>query len=206
MAKKTELLAATSLYFMSHPNIGRIYCSAPTQNTTTAFAKRLYQMGMDVTKRLNICRPFVVRGYTIEAEVTAFLKIVCKDYKSSGRDPYYPSDWDLNLSATEWLLKVARIGSYQLSQADIPPLHELREQYLANGRYEMLRQLFEGKIGSDEEDVKNLLKKVIMEADAVCTIPRVAGEIVYSDFNEEQAKGTIMDVAGRMHQADALLL
>src|SRR5262249_12976611 len=54
--------------------------------------------------------------------------------------------------------------------------------------------------------VRDLLIFIIQAARAVCTTPHASGDQVYAEFNAKKAKGVIMDEAGAMLQADALLV
>lgn len=221
---KTKLLAITALLFIAHPDIGRIYCSAPTHVATSNFAERLHRVGGEISKKCSMSAPLVVRRYAIETEIAAFIKIATRRSRGADADmadPYRATRWSLKLSPCEWLLKVVGAGDFRLAPTDSHVLHKLREQFLTERQYDGLRRFVASEIsfeavessttkgamsGSASDLVKELLVCIVMNAHAVCTTPYASGESIYAEYNVEVAKGVILDEASAMLQGDALLV
>jgi len=221
---KTEMLALTAYLFMKHPDIGKIHCSAPTHVATSNFAERLHRLGTAIAKETGCSPPLVVRGYAVRTEVSAFIKIASGKSRGADEeiaDPYRTGRWSLKLSPCEWLLKVMGARNFQLGAADPKCLHDLREHVTAGRHYEGLRKFTAGDISFSEVEsctpdgamkdtsfqlVMGLIEDIIMMADAVCTTPFGSSQDLYQKFNNKVAKGIILDEAGAMLQADALLV
>jgi len=221
---KTEMLALSSLAFIANPDIGRIYCSAPTHVATSNFAQRLHRLGGQIAAKLDSRSPgkfkipFVVRGYELRSEAAAFIQMI-EGKHPNVKDPYYVTEWPLPLSPCEWLLKVVHFAQFHLEEMDCPRLHSLRERFDAKPQYKGLRLFVAGDIsfhevarylpsGKDEDTpmgvVRDLITEVIASADAVCTTPYTSDGKVYELFKTTIARGVVLDEAGAMHQADAM--
>jgi len=173
---------------------------------------------MAIASETGCSPPLVVRGYAVQTEVSAFVKIASGKSCGAGEDivdPYRTGRWSLKLSPCEWLLKVMGARDFQLTADDPKCLHDLREQVVADALYEGLRKFAAGEISYDEfqsstpaasQLILDLVKTIIMMADAVCTTPFCSSQDPYSKFNSNVAKGIILDEAGAMWQADALLV
>ncbi|SPN96528.1 uncharacterized protein DNG_00054 [Cephalotrichum gorgonifer] len=222
--EKTDLLAWSALLFVYNPKIARIYCSSTSHESTDSFAAQLYRLGLELATMLKFKALLVVRGYAVPQEVEAFLKIAGGQYRGASEDiedPFRATRWCLRLSACEWLLKVVGARHFSLAPSDPVHLHNLRQEFLTKAKYEGLRRFVAGGLpfrgGSASaldsairvpafELVKELITAVIMGADAVCTTPLGSAEPVYSRYKEKVAKGIVLDDAGAMLQADALLV
>ncbi|KAH6848227.1 P-loop containing nucleoside triphosphate hydrolase protein [Chaetomium sp. MPI-CAGE-AT-0009] len=199
-----------------------IYCAAPTHVATSNLAERLFDLGVKVSKKLGSKwhAPLVVRGYRINKELEAFEKIALRFDPSKVADPFVITRWNLRLSVCEWLLKVVGAPGYQLAEIDPQQLHNLRKEFLGNAHYDTLRLWLEGKLDSGFrgqrdgtsdtrspcEIAEELMVQIIMRANAVCSTPHLASQSPYKLYNREQAKGVVLDEAGAMHEADALLV
>lgn len=54
--------------------------------------------------------------------------------------------------------------------------------------------------------MRELIVRIVMAADAVCTTQFTSGEPVYADLDANVVRRAILDDAGAMLQADALLI
>jgi len=220
---KTQLLALTARLYMGHPDIGKLVCSAPTHVATNNFANRLHRICQDIAKETSSRSPLVVRGYAVRTEVAAFIKIAAGNSKGAEEDivdPYKTGRWSLNLSPCEWLLKVVASPGFSLSATDADCLHTLHHHIQDSRKFEGLRQFVAGNTSFSEiesntkeantetpfEMVRGLLEDIIMLADAVCATPFGLSQAPYAKFNRTEAKGVVLDEAGAMLQADALLV
>lgn len=91
---KTELLALTTLLFLEHKEIGKVYATGPSNTDTSNFAQRLDKLGREVTSKYNqndpeVTRscPCVVRGFDLEDEVDIFADLVDRLSSNIRLDP-----------------------------------------------------------------------------------------------------------------------
>ncbi|KAK4031219.1 P-loop containing nucleoside triphosphate hydrolase protein [Parachaetomium inaequale] len=214
---KTHLSCYAALLFMTARSIGPLYCAAPTHVATTDFAERLFKLGTEVFMKLGWPVPLVVRGYIIRKDLDAF-EAVAKNMplRDVGEDPYSTTTWSMHLSPCEWLLKVVGVGGYDLTESDPAAMHTIRTKFRTEDKYRSLHRFLQGEFGfrqkpSKDEDepwrvAEELLEDIIMAAEAVCTTPYLSSQGIYARFNQARAKGIVLEDAGAMHEADALLV
>jgi hypothetical protein len=202
--------------------VGPLYCAAPTHVATSNFAERLFDLGVEVSKNLgsNWRAPLVVRGYRVNKELNAFEKIALQFDSSKVADPFVSTQWNLRLSVCEWLLKVVGAPGYELAETDPQQLHDLRKEFLEKAHYDTLRLWLKGELDSGFrgqrdgtldtrspcEIAEELMVQIINKANAVCSTPHLASQPPYRLYNMDVAKGVVLDEAGAMHEADALLV
>ncbi|KAK3293556.1 P-loop containing nucleoside triphosphate hydrolase protein [Chaetomium fimeti] len=217
---KTQMSSYVSFLLMQA--VGSLYCAAPTHVATSNFAERLFDLGVKAAKELGSnCRaPLVVRGYRINKDLDAFEKIALRFDLSKVADPFVTARWNLRLSVCEWLLKVVGAPGYKLAEIDPEQLHDLRKEFLGKAHYGTLRLWLEGKLDSGFrgqrdgtsdtrspcEIAEEVMVQIIMRSNAVCSTPHLAGQPPYRLYNRDLAKGVVLDEAGAMHVADALLV
>ena len=214
---KTQMSSHVAFLLMAS---GPIYCAAPTHVDTTNFANRLFKLGANLSKKLGCHMPLIVRGYNVQRDLDAFEAVVSEGSLGSVEED--TTIWRMPLSPCEWLLKVVGAGGYELAVEDPESLHLMRVKYLTEPRYHNLRQFVRGVLGfyasqpsapdckeTLEEAWKaanHLLSAIVLEADAVCTTPYLSRQTPYSYYNQDHARGVVLDEAGAMSVADAVMV
>jgi len=196
--------------------IGPVFAAAPTHVATTNFAERLFRVGSEIFGKLEWKVPLVIRGYNVWKELNTFETLSVGASTSHLADGYsILSQSQLHLSCCWWMLKVIGAKGYGLESNDPDAIFELRISFLEDPRFESLRRYLEGRLGWRQplagggdaplNAARNLLKAVVMRAQAVCTTPQTCVDgNAYAKFNGDVAKGVVLDDAGAMHTADAL--
>ncbi|KAK4234512.1 hypothetical protein C8A03DRAFT_37707 [Achaetomium macrosporum] len=215
--EKTHMSVHVALLFIKA--FGSLYCAAPTHVATSDFAERLFGLGTKVSKQLGWPVPLVVRSYRMKKKLDAFETMVLRRSSSHIADSYAATKSDIRLSPREWLLKTVGAPGYKLAENDPHALHKLHSKFQEDRRYNNLRLFLQGKSGSlwkqpegasDSTEpatlAQELMEEIIVPADAVCTTPYFASQAPYSTFNMTKAKAVVLDEAGAMLEADALLV
>lgn len=210
------LLAVTTLLYIYNDGIKKVYCSAPTDTAVTAFAKSLHDLGAATSVALGRGIPLVVRGHPFEVEAEAFINVVSGRPYNTEVDrinEYSKLKWSISLSVCEWLLKIVDFEDFRLEATDGTTLLTLRHAFVSEGKYAGLRKFVKARARTGsrtraraEAQIRELFAEIVMNADAICTIPHTSGEPVYADYNANVAKGVAFADAGAMWQADALLI
>lgn len=217
---KTEILALTALLFLGHRGINAVYCCAPTDVAAATFAERLHRIAGEVGTEVGNLPLLVVRGYNLDSEVWSFVELATVGGPVEGNDYDASIPRASELSACEWLLKVVKVGDFDLGTGPPSKLLQMRWNIFtpANQEYGGLRLWLAGNISFSEiEDktpseklegsanlVRSLLARIVESADAVCTTPYTAAEHPFDKANAS-ADAVILDDAHAMLQADALL-
>lgn len=108
-SSETETLALTALVYLAHPNINKLFATAPTHVAATNFTNRSHSVGARVVKSFNQQNPtltetrhipLVIRGYSFNREPFRFFNVV--DNRSlMPHSPKGPVRWELPLSLCE---------------------------------------------------------------------------------------------------------
>jgi len=207
---KTQMVANFAVLFMARQDIQRLYCSAPTNVATSNLAERIYSISGTGRRH----RLLVIRGYKIGQEVSAFISMVRGESKAD--DKYKTSSWKAPLSAAEWYYKVAMRKRYDIAPNDPPQLQRLRTRLgeMQGETWAKFREWLDndGQNVSFPMDgdlyncVSSSIGSLVVHADAVCTTPLVSATKPWVDFNLQLANAVVLDEAGAMLQADALLV
>ncbi|KAK0663934.1 P-loop containing nucleoside triphosphate hydrolase protein [Cercophora samala] len=231
-AGKTSMLTAMGCTLLMNPNIGKVYAAAPTNVATTNFAVRCYQEMADLVKQLppkdaRRRMPVIIRGYSLRSEAKAFLTFAWRPFRAfhlwantkpaEEQDQYRPTPWAFAFSVAAWGLAVFKYNDQSLPLPKA--LQDLRDDVLTDPEYEgLVKFVMNGNEKSNVADivgggaakvalklVVEFLARVVQAADMVCTTPFMAKDEEYAKFNMA-AKAVILDEAGAMLQADALLV
>jgi hypothetical protein len=104
-------------------------------------------------------------------------------------------------------------AGFSLHPTDADSLYTLQRYIQDSPKFRRLRQFVAGESPFEEGNteslfpmVRDLIEEVIMLADAVCATPFGLSQEPYARFNREEAKAIVLDDAGSMLQADALLV
>ncbi|CAK7225828.1 hypothetical protein SCUCBS95973_005994 [Sporothrix curviconia] len=209
---KTHHLALCALLMLAHPNINRIYVSAPTHMAVSNIAERINKLGIKVHGGTSAGVPLVVRGLDMKVELENFMSTI--QPKAAKEDEWRSTGyWEQPLSLCEWLLKVVRAPGYELAAQVKPGLHDISQRFLESDYYSDLRLLVAGEHVPDAEDGKpshrskfrNLMITILATADFVCTTPYASKSKPYRSF-AAAADAVVLDEAGCMCLADAIMV
>lgn len=204
LAHNSDPVEIMALMYIYNPNIGKVYCSGPTHHAVEVFADKVHKVSREVVKPLAESTPVVVCGRSLETEMKAFINHIGRKHLEMDNDRA------TRFSPCEWLLKIIKFNDFHLLESDSHAMWEFRRVFKGEGKYAALRDFVknkEAKINSSvRSQIKELLGKIIMEADILCTDPATSGDEKYSEYNKDKAKAVVFVHADSMLQADALLV
>ncbi|KAM0337787.1 hypothetical protein ACHAPU_011514 [Fusarium lateritium] len=123
--------------------------------------------------------------------------------------------WSLNLSLADWFLQVVKFADFDLHACDNPVLYTLRQEFLRWPLYQDLRDLVDRKgmeVALEEsiddrrvKQIKGFLEYIAKSASLLCATPHTIRSKPYHKV-ADAAKAVILDEAGAMHKADAIMV
>ncbi|OAA68554.1 hypothetical protein SPI_00749 [Niveomyces insectorum RCEF 264] len=128
-------------------------------------------------------------------------------------DEWTAGRWEEPLSLCHWLLKVVSAPGYALAENDKLAIQDIRHEFASSDDFKDLRRLVDGQDVPEAADgspshssrIRALMIRILCIADFVCTTPYASQ---YDGFRlvAENADAIVLDEAGGMHMADALMV
>jgi hypothetical protein len=216
---KTDVLATVINIVLTNRNLNKVMACAPSNAATQNLAERVAHLNRIAVLAYNrghltstIQPALVVRGHPVSIEVEAIISTI---RPTPGGNSSKRGRFQMPLSVCEWTLKVMGVAKHDLYRRDPQVIYNLAEDFQEMACYDGLRRFTRGEISWDdlvaehEEKylgqqpelapgrlVRSIMKRVVMNADALFTTPHASRDDMYWEYNRDVAKFSVGDEAG----------
>lgn len=229
---KTHLLATVAMICLGPANFNKLMCCTPTHAAADALTGKLNVVSRKtitaVNNKLPVQQqrrhPIIIRAYHDRVEIESVLYMAKNNGELPVRDsnstPWSTMHWAMDHSFAKYFLKVFGYGQYDLNQNQSHELFNIRRILNEDKRYKDVRDVLSGipihmVIGrrTDEQKdwpsieglIKQAMLRIALAADIIVSTTHGSLERLTKAFNKDIAKVTVIDEAGCVHDAEALI-
>jgi hypothetical protein len=228
---KSHLLAAMAMLCLGSVDRDKIMCCTPTHAAADALLSKLDIVSRKVVAEFNAKvqlrephpLPLIVRAYHVQVEIETILYMARNlgEVPNHQSNPWSTMHWAMDHSFAEYILKVFSYGKYILDANDPPKLFELQRMILyEDKRYKDVSDVLGGmrvqdvmaRRTSEQKDwpsveglIRRLMLQIALAADIIVSTSHGSLERLTKCFNKEIAKVTLLDEAGCIQDAEAII-